>query len=384
MTLRPRIAIAHDYLTQRGGAEKVVLAMARAFPEAPIYTTLYESATTFPEFAGMDIRTSPLNKIAVVRQHHRAGLPVLPFAASAMKIDADLVLVSSSGWAHGFRTTGRKLVYCYTPARWLYQTRVYLGDTAPVGTRLVAAVLTRPLRAWDRRAARSADRYLAISSAVRERIHAVYGIDASVLPAPPSAVTSLPVQPVDELRTWAGGGDFYLCIARLLAYKNVDTVISAFAGGPRNLVIVGAGPQEPVLRRLATDHILMVKNLTDAQMRWLYQHCRAVISAAYEDYGLTPLEGAGFGKPSVLLRWGGFLDTMVEGVTCVYFEEPDPTQIAAAVDQCEAATWDPDAIAGHVEKLDEAHFARALHGAVDQLLAAGPDPAPLPREAGRP
>ena len=112
MTDRPglRVAIAHDYLTQRGGAEKVVLAMARAFPDAPIYTTLFEPSTTFPEFENLDVRASALNRIGFLRRNHRAALPLLPFASSSIEIDADVVLTSTSGWAHGFHTSGRKLV----------------------------------------------------------------------------------------------------------------------------------------------------------------------------------------------------------------------------------------------------------------------------------
>ena len=133
----PRVAIAHDYLTQRGGAERVVLAMARAFPEARIHTTLYDPEGTYPEFADHDIVTSPLNRIGPVRRDHRLGLPLLaPRRLRPFEVDADVVLVSSSGWAHGFRHTGRTLVYCYSPARWLYQTDTYLGGPAePLGDR---------------------------------------------------------------------------------------------------------------------------------------------------------------------------------------------------------------------------------------------------------
>src|SRR5881628_2564462 len=122
----PRVAIAHDYLTQRGGAEKVVLSMSRIFPDAPIYTLLYDPANTYPEFAKCDIRVSPLNSLGVIRKHHRAALPILPFATNAMHIDADVVVISSSGWAHGFKTNGRKLVHCHSPARWIYLSDMYL------------------------------------------------------------------------------------------------------------------------------------------------------------------------------------------------------------------------------------------------------------------
>lgn len=127
-----QIAIAHDYLTQRGGAERVVLMLSRMFPDAPIYTSLYDPDGTYPEFAELDIRTSHLNRVPFFRKHHRAALPLLPFAISSMKIDAELVIVSSSGWAHGMRTRGIKLAYTYAPARWLYEGDRYLGDRKSV------------------------------------------------------------------------------------------------------------------------------------------------------------------------------------------------------------------------------------------------------------
>src|SRR4051812_17705186 len=124
---RTSVAIVHDYLTQRGGAERVVLAMNRAFPDAPIYTSLYDPDGTYPEFATIDVRTAPLNRVPALCRYHRGAFPVLAPTFSAMNIDADVVVCSSSGWAHGVRTAGYKIVYCHAPARWLYQTDRYLA-----------------------------------------------------------------------------------------------------------------------------------------------------------------------------------------------------------------------------------------------------------------
>ena len=171
---RPRVAIAHDYLTQRGGAERVVLAMLRAFPDAVIHTTLYDPELTYPEFKDALIVPSALNSIRPFRRHHRLALPFLPLVSESITIDADVVLVSSSGWAHGFATSGRRLVYCYSPARWLYETADYLGNDPRRSLTGLALLAMRPgLRAWDRRAAASGDHYLAISRVVQERIRRV-------------------------------------------------------------------------------------------------------------------------------------------------------------------------------------------------------------------
>jgi glycosyltransferase involved in cell wall biosynthesis len=373
----PRVAIAHDYLTQRGGAEKVVLSMSRAFPNAPIYTMLFDPANTYPEFAERDIRVSRLNKIGPLRRHHRVALPVLPLVANSMFVDADVMVTSSSGWAHGFRTNGRKLVHCHSPARWLYLPDTYLGEDSSLLKRAVLTATSRYLRAWDRRVALSCDRYLAISSVVRRRIADAYGIQADVVPSPVAMSQSDTVEPVAEVLRWlpvgdAADGAFYLCVSRLLPYKNVDAVVRAFAGGERRLVVVGKGPEAERIRALKTPNVLLVSDLTDAQMSWLYRSCRATIAASYEDFGLTPIEAGVWGKPSVVLRWGGFLDTVEEGVTGVYFDTPEPDAIAAALEVFEASQFDSGRIRGHVEQFSEERFTETMYAAVDDLVAGAP------------
>ena len=368
MTGRPRIAIAHDYLTQRGGAEKVVLAMARAFPDAPIYTTLFEPSTTFPEFSDLDVRPSTLNRIGFLRKNHRAALPLLPFASSSIEIDADVVLTSTSGWAHGFHTSGRKLVYCYSPARWLYESQMYLGESRSPLKRVALKSLSWPLRRWDNRAAMSADRYLAISTVVQQRITDAYGIASTVVPAPFTVETS-PPEAIPDAVTWLDGSPYYLCISRLLPYKNVDKVLAAFAGTDRKLIVVGRGPEADKLRKLKSDNVLMLSDLTSGQMTWLYRGCNGLIAASYEDYGLTPIEAGYHGKPSAVLRWGGFLDTVEEGVTGVYFDEPQPDSIRDAVDALERSHWEPSKIQNHMEQFSEERFAAEMDAAVTDIHA---------------
>ncbi len=321
-----RVALVHDYLTQRGGAERVVLAMTRAFPEAPLYTSLYDPAGTFPEFADVDVRPLPLNGIGVLRRRHRLALPLLAPAFSRLRVAADVTLCSSSGWAHGARVDGRKVVYCHAPARWLYQTDRYLRGR-PAVVRAVAGGIRRPLARWDRAAAASADRYLANSTVVAERVRAAYGIDAEVVPPPPALT---PAGRADLVPGVDRG--FVLAVSRLLPYKNLDAVVRAFAELPDDrLVLVGRGPWEETLRGLAGPNVSILGGVTDEELRWLYGHSNGLVAASHEDFGLTPLEGATFGKPSAVLRWGGFLDTVVEGTTGVFFDRPQPAEIAAAV-----------------------------------------------------
>ena len=131
-----RVEIAHDYLTQRGGAERVVLSMLDAFPQAHVHTLLYDPPGTFPEFSVARVRPSPLSRVGLLRHHHRLAFPMLAGATDRLQIDADVVVCSSSGWAHGVKAQGAKVVYCHSPARWLYQPEAYLrGRARPPGSR---------------------------------------------------------------------------------------------------------------------------------------------------------------------------------------------------------------------------------------------------------
>lgn len=253
MTTNPKIAIAHDYITQRGGAERVVLALANAFPEAEIHTTLYNPETTFPEFKSKQIVTSPLNKVGLFRTKHRLALPLLAFASDRMKIDADVVIASSSGWAHGFPTRGKKLVYCHSPARWLYLSDNYLGGEtkkSPVG--LLLEGLKPFLLRWDKRAAKTGDVYVANANVIKDRIKAAYGMDVDVIPPPFGVNTSGEQHPLSGIESWSGDG-YFLIVSRLMPYKNVDKAIEAFRGRAEKLLVVGAGPLAETLQRTKPD-----------------------------------------------------------------------------------------------------------------------------------
>jgi glycosyltransferase involved in cell wall biosynthesis len=325
--------------------------MARAFSDAPVHTSLYDPNGTFPEFGVVDVRTSSLDRIRALRQRHRLALPLLAPTFSAMQIEADVVVCSSSGWAHGVRTSGRKIVYCYAPARWLYQSDTYLA-ASDQATRAALRLMRLPLRLWDRRAAQSADVYLAISSYSRRLIWDTYQIEAEVL-WPPSSIDARGRQePIPGLEP-----GFYLCVSRLLAYKNVDAVLEAFRSLPlERVVIVGRGPEEAKLRQVAPPNATFLTNVSDEELRWLYAGARALIAASFEDFGLTPVEAATFGTPSIALRFGGYLDTVIEGETGVFFEAPEPVPIASAVRRLASASMDPRALQEHSRRFAEENF----------------------------
>jgi glycosyltransferase involved in cell wall biosynthesis len=355
-----RIALVHDYLTQRGGAERVALSLRKAFPGSPLYTSLYEPERTFDEFRQVDVRTLWLDRFQPLRTRHRLALPFLAPEFSRLELDADVAVCSSSGWAHGARVTGRKVVYCHTPARWLYQPDRYLGTTSPLGARSALRIARRRLLAWDRAAAASASRYLANSTVVRDRIRETYGIDAEIVHPP------CPVDPAGpQSRVEGVEPGYFLCVARLLPYKNVDAVLDAFRGlRDERLVVVGSGPEEARLHREAPANATFLCDVSDDELRWLFAASAGLVAASYEDFGLTPVEAAAFGRPTAALRFGGYLDTVREGVTGVFFDSPQAAEIQAAVRQLRDTAWHAGAIATHADRFSEQRFVERIRAIV--------------------
>ncbi len=386
------VALVHDQLVQRGGAERVTLLLTEAFPDAPLYTSFYEPADTFPEFASVDVRPSPINRIAPLRARVRLALPVLAPAFSRIRPDAAVTVCSSTGWAHGVRPRrGRTVVYCHAPARWLYQPDPYHGrhvtatGRPSLSARAAGAALTvlgPSLRRWDRRAAARAQRYLANSSATAAAITAAYGIEAEVLPPPPGLDPDGPWRKPPALADLEPG--FWLCVARLLPYKNVDVVMDAVASRPGDrLVVVGEGPELTALQSRAGRAVRFTGAVDDDELRWLYGSSRGLLAASFEDFGLTPLEAAAFGKPSVVLGAGGFLDTVEDGVTGVFFDDPDPASLVAAMERLEAATITARALAEQTRRFGPARFVDRLREIVAEELAAGGGRDGAPAMGGR-
>jgi glycosyltransferase involved in cell wall biosynthesis len=358
------LALVHDYLTQRGGAERVVLSLADAYPRAPVFTSLFDPGGTFPDFADHDVRTLPLDRVAPLRAHHRMALPLLAPAFSRLSVDAEIAICSSSGWAHGAHVTGRKIVYCHTPARWLYQRDRYLQNSG-AATALALTLLTPALRRWDRRAAASSDRYVVNSNEVRRRVAELYGIDAEVVPPPVAIDPNGATEPVDSLTP-----GFLLCVSRLLPYKNVEAVCAAFARMPeRRLVVVGTGPLSDEVAAAAPGNVTLLGHVSDPALRWLYQSAVGLVAPSYEDFGLTPVEAATFGHPTAALRFGGYLDTTVEDETGVFFDEPDPTSIAGAVERLCRTRWDAAAIRNHARRFAPERFLERMDEIVTEERA---------------
>jgi glycosyltransferase involved in cell wall biosynthesis len=351
-----RVAIVHDYLTQPGGAERVVLSLSRLFPEAPIFTSVFDPGGTHPEFADRDVRATFLQRLPHAGGEARRLLPLYPIAFESLRLRGyDLVISSSSGWAHGVRAgSAFHLSYCYTPARWLYRAHTYFAPGAPVPpwSRHALRPVLHGLRRWDRAAARRPDTYVAMTPDLADRIAAAYGRTAEVV-APPVDLARIRFAPSAHDRPYA------LVVARLLAYKRVDLAIRACAKLRRHLVVVGTGPAEPALRGLAESLGASVSfrgRVSEDELNGLLHGCTSVIQPGEEDFGLAPLEANAAGRPAVAYGAGGARSTVIDGKTGVLFHEQSVEALVAALHVIDAVPWDWTRLRDHAERFDEPTF----------------------------
>lgn len=362
------MAIVHDYLNQRGGAERCVLEMAAIWPQAAIYTSLYRPRSTFPEFAARDVRTSPLDRLPVDRGF-RNLFPLYPAAFHSFgRLAQDVVISSSSGWAHGVRSAegAFHVVYCYTPARWLYGGE-HLGRSR--AAHAATPVLDR-MRSWDRRAALRADMYIAISNEVRARVKLRYGIDAPVVYPP---VDTQRFQPSER-------GERLLVVSRLLPYKRVDLVVDAATRAGIGLDVVGTGPALDDLARRAGPTVDFHGRLSDDDVTRLMETCRAFCLPGQEDFGITPVEANAAGKPVVAFAGGGALETLEDGRTGVFFGDPTVDAVLDAIRRCDELETAPATIAASAQRFSREAFHASLPRAIDDGRRAAATTA----RAGRP
>lgn len=353
------IALVHDYLTQRGGAERVVLALLEGLGLSTVHTSVYSPSQTFEEFRNYDVITSQLQRSRMCRRDPRLCAALLPRAMERLAlVEHDVALCSTSGWAHGVRAN-RKIAYCYTPARWLYEPQDYFRD-APQLARLIKPLL-RHWRAWDLREAHTVDRYIAISHVVKARIKAAYGLDAEVIPPPVTVDTGK-----EQAEVVGVHRPFFVTVSRPRAYKNTDALLHAFETLPQiQLVVVGRSLGD---QSAAPPNIRFVGRISDSELRWLYAHSSGVISASNEDFGLTPLEGNAFGAPAVVLRAGGFLDTVVEGRTGIFFDVVEPRAIVAAVTEALRRPWSEEELVVHAQGYSQEVFRQRIERTLGEVL----------------
>jgi glycosyltransferase involved in cell wall biosynthesis len=353
------VSLAHDYLNQRGGAERVALELAQMWPEAALYTSLYRPESTYPGFRDVDVHASFVDGFPVDRGF-RNLFPLYPSAFRELgPVGGDVLISSSSGWAHMLRAEPDTfhIVYCHNPARWLYGES-YMGATS-WKQRAIRPALEH-LRRVDRTAAHRADLYIANSQTTRRRIKETYGIDAPVVPPPVD---------VDRFRP-RPRGERLLVVSRLLPYKRVDVVVDAASRAGIGLDVVGDGPCFEALRASAGPTVTFHGRLDDAAVTELMETCSALCLPGAEDFGMTPVEAHAAGKPVIAFAHGGALETVDERFDGAFFHEHKPNAFLEAYERLDELESSPHEIALVARRFSRSAFRVRLLMAIQGAIAA--------------
>lgn len=362
-----KVALVHDYLNQMGGAERVVLAFHELFPDAPLYTSIYDPRRVDAAFQQIDIRTSFMQKLPFVKKHHQPFLPLYPFAMERLNLrDYDLILSSSSAFGKGVITKPgtMHICYCHTPMRWCwnydeYVEREQLGKLA----RSVLPFLITGLRVWDQTTAMRVDHFIANSPVVADRIQKYYRREAVVIP-PPVEVSRFLFDPAVQPE------DYFLIVSRFMPYKRIDLAIQACNRLQLPLVIIGSGRDEQRLKHMAGPTIRFLGRLSDTEVLHYYAHCRALILPGEEDFGITPLEAQASGRPVVAYGAGGALASVVDGVTGEFFHEQTVESLAATLADFDATKFDAQTIHNHALEFDKPRFHRRILQFIEAKMSA--------------
>jgi glycosyltransferase involved in cell wall biosynthesis len=314
-----KIAFVHEYLNQFGGAERVLQVLSSMYPDAPIYTLLYDPEATGKVFEGKEIRTSFLQRMPLAKRYHRFFPLLMPFAIEQFDFSGyDIVVSISASFSKGIITkSGTKHVcYCLTPPRFLWDGSHRFMDQSsyPFLIKRLLPPFISYLRIWDIEAALRVDKFIAISHFVKERISKYYGEDVPVVYSPVNTSKFFVSSP-EKIKS------YFLAVGRLVPYKKFDLLTEAFNRLQMPLIIVGTGPELRRLKKMAKENIVFKENASDDELATLYSEANAFIFPQEEDFGLTPLEAMASGTPVIAFGKGGARETIVEGKTGVFFSE---------------------------------------------------------------
>ncbi|MBI5404747.1 MAG: glycosyltransferase [Candidatus Kerfeldbacteria bacterium] len=360
-----RIALIHDHLGQDGGAERVLAVLQEMYPDAPTYTLVHNQHRANAVFRGRDIRTSFLQKMPRGVTNYQWYLRWMPNAVERYDLtEYDLVISNSASFARGVITLPQTIHidYCHSPTRYLWSDTHRYVDELPYPKFVKAFVpflLTR-IRQWDKVAAARPDVFFANSRNVQQRITKYYRRDSRVMHPPVDTSAFSPAERV---------GDYFLIGGRLVAYKRYDLAIRAFNRLGLKLKVFGTGPEEQRLREMAKSNIEFLGKVNFDELKKLYRECLAFIHPHEEDFGITLLEANASGRPVIAYAAGGALETMVPGVTGVFFEEQEWESLADAVMRFEPESFNPATIRQQAEQFDTKHFKQRFSAAVEEAYA---------------
>jgi glycosyltransferase involved in cell wall biosynthesis len=351
-----RVALVHDYLLVLRGAEKTFAAMTDIWPEAPIFTTLYDEAGTEQRFADRTVTTSPLQRLRLRQESFRAALPVFPNAVRRLDLDGfDCIVSSSSAFAHGVRKPegSKHICYCHSPFRYAWHERELAVSEVPSPLRPLLRLLLRRHRRFDRRAARRVDRYVANSELTRARIRRFLGRDAVV------------VHPPVEFKRFARGeaGDYVLFVGELLRHKRPQVAIEAAAAAGRPIKVVGTGPEMERLKTRYPREAEFLGRVDNAALAQLYAGAAALVVPNVEEFGIAAVEAQAAGRPVVAIDAGGARETVIPGRTGVLVPDGNLGAIARAL-RNDMTRFDSGDIRAHARQFTREAFQSRLQEVV--------------------
>jgi glycosyltransferase involved in cell wall biosynthesis len=376
-----RVALVHDFLLDVRGAERVFEVLCGMWPEAELFTTVYDEEGTEGRFAHRTVHCSPLQRLRPTSRTFRGLLPLYPWAVEALDLRGfDLVVSSSSAWAHGVLADdgATHVCYCHNPFRYAWRTRETALEGRPAPVRLGLSMVMRRWRHWDWVAAQRVGRYVANSEATRRRIATCFGREADVVHPPVAIERFAPGTP----------GGYHLTVSALMRHKRLDVAVEAFTRLGLPLVVVGDGPDARRLRAMAGPTVRFAGRVGDAEVAELLAGCRALVVPGHEEFGIAAVEAQAAGRPVIGLRGSGLAETVVEGVTGAFFDRPEPGALIAALAAFDDAAIDPAACVANAARFGPAAFEAGLRACVQAALDE-PEPVPaerrlaLVREPGR-
>ena len=357
----------HDFLLDLRGAERVFLELCRMWPDADVFTTVYDERGTEGRFAHRVVYTSFLQRLRPSARTFRVLLPLYPAAVESLELaEYDLVVSSSSAWAHAVLCDERTvhISYCHNPFRYAWNDRDQtLARRRDPITRAFLRGLFHRWRQWDWIAAQRTDRYIANSRTTQARIRAYFGRKAAV------------VHPGIDTERFSPGpvGDHYVVVSELMPHKEIGLAVAAFNRLRLPLIVVGDGPDATRLRHQAGPTIHFTGRLPDETVALILQGARALVQTSIEEFGIAAVEAQAAGRPVIARRGGGALETVVDGVTgCFWSGGPD--ELAAAVAQFDDGAIDPEACVKNASRFDAETFRRAILAEVGAGFATEPRP----------
>lgn len=361
-----KVALIHDHLAQDGGAEKVLKVLSEIYPEATIYTLLYEKKNADKYYRDRKIETSIIQRLPGGVKHYQWYMPFMPMAVEFFDLSGyDLVISDTSSFAKGVITNVNTLhiCYCHTPTRYLWSdTHQYIKELQynKYFKKIISLVLNY-VRIWDKLAADRVDKFVANSNFIASRIKKYYRRDAIVI-YPPVDVEKYSI--VDNL------GDYFLIGCRLAPYKRVDIAIEAFKKSGKKLKIFGDGVDSERLKSLAKGYgnIEFVGRVSDEEKIDLFCRCQAFIHPQEEDFGITPVEAMAAGRPVIAYRQGGALETVIEGKTGLFFNEQTADSIEEACDRFNSNNFNPEKIKDWAKKFSTARFKEEFKNYIEEEL----------------